>query len=377
MSDARVPSGGSPLRRFRIAHERELIRVLRVRGPLTRQELIDETGLSRTTLYAIIGELLEAGAIVESPSREAPRRGRPVSVISLDPRSSSVVGVEIGRTHIGVVVANLAHEVIASVSQAFELERTADEIARGAIDAVHDAFTENGLSFGRLDAIVIGIPLFFGGTSEGGEELQADLGERIGRAFGVQPVFENNARLVALAEMQFGSAAGVDDLLYVHLDEGVGGGIVLGRRLIVGPHGRAGELGHVSVSAEGPVCWCGGRGCLERYLALSELSERTGFPIADLLGAPDLADRIDEQIGLLARVIAGQLSALDLRVVVLGGVLGNVDGVAARVADHLASIVPAYIRESVEVRAASLGALGSARGGIVLSLAEGVSAVTD
>ena len=361
----------SPLRRFRDAHEHEILRVLREYGPRTRHELHEETGLSRTTLYAIINDLVDAGAIVESASTEIRGRGRPVTTLSLDTSASKVVGVELGRGHISVAIANLAHQIIASSTQTLALSHTAREIADAAISTIEQALSSNRLSTGKLEKIVIGTPLFFGGESRYVEEIQTDIAAHIEHRFGTSPLFENNARLVALAEMHFGTARDVDDLLYVHLDEGVGGGIVLSRRIMDGPHGRAGEVGHISVDASGPDCWCGGKGCLERYLALPRLAETLKETVPALLADPLLLSRIGEHLDLLSRVIAGQLSALDLRVAVLGGALGQVDGVAARVITQVRAIVPAYIRDEVDIRVATLGALGSARGAIVLGLADG------
>lgn len=361
---------GSPLRRFREAHEQDVERALRTRGPLTRQELQAATGLSRTTLYAIISRLAEDGAVVESRAAQS-GRGRPASVVSLDPNAAQYIGVELGRNHIGVVVANLRHEVVAGEDFAAPYGASAREVGDAALTAIEATLRGGGLTAMRVNSIVIGTPLFFGRGAENEEQVREEIARRVRDRFELTPAFANNARLVALAEMRFGAAADADDLVYIHLDEGVGGGVVLGRQLVNGGHGRAGEIGHITVDPNGVECWCGGVGCLERYVAVPELARRAGVSTEALLRAPDLVELVDGGLRLLACVVAGLLSTLDLRVVVLGGPLGVAPGVARRVRELVDAIVPDHLRGDLDIRVASLGTLGSARGGVVHGLGEG------
>ncbi|MEJ1154748.1 ROK family transcriptional regulator [Microbacterium marmarense] len=364
-----VHVSSSPLRRFRHAHEQDIERALRSRGPLTRQELQDVTGLSRTTLYSIVNALTADGVIVESRVQTSQRRGRPASVLSLDPAAAQVIGVELGRSHIGVTVANLRHEIVAGSDRSAPVGRNAGEIGAAAIDAIDEALRDAGLTSARLDAIVVGTPLSFGTGAQAADRVREDVGARMLARYGVAPVFANNARLVALAEMRFGAGADVDDLIYLHLDEGVGGGVVLDRRIVDGRHGRAGELGHISVDVDGPPCWCGGIGCLERYLALPELAAYIGSSASEMLAHPGLVEHIDGRLGVLSRVVAGLLTTLDVRRVVLGGTLGRANGIAPRVEELVRILSPDHVAVDVDVRPAVLGRRGSAQGGVVLGLA--------
>lgn len=346
-----------------------MARALRELGPLSRAELQDATGLSRTTLHAVVGDLLTDGVILERHP-DAPRgRGRPVARLVLNARAAALIGVEIGRGHIGVVSANLTHEFLGGASAPFDLTRDAEVIASATVDAIAGHIARESLVAERVASIVIGTPLFFGADAGFLDRVQSAIAARLVVDFGVHPVFENNARLVALAEMRFGAAVDVDDLLYIHLDEGVGGGIVLGGRIVEGAaSGRAGELGHVSVAPDGPPCWCGGRGCLERFVALGELAEATGASVADLVREPLAQPVVRDRVPLIAQVLAGQLTALDLRRVVLGGALGTGPGIAKAVHALVRELVPRHVRDGLDVRPAQLGPLGSARGGIVRAM---------
>ena len=87
--------------------------------------------------------------------------------------------------------------------------------------------------------------------------------EQLARRLGVPVDVDNDANLGALAEFTFGAARGLDDVIYVKVSSGIGAGIILGGRLHRGVTGNAGEIGHVEVRADGVVCRCGNRGCLE------------------------------------------------------------------------------------------------------------------
>jgi len=100
-------------------------------------------------------------------------------------------------------------------------------------------------------------------------DIAGRLGERIGRPVAVG----NDATCAALAEWRVGAGRGHDDLVMITLGTGIGGGLVLGGRLVVGRNGFAGEFGHMVVDPYGPPCPCGRRGCWERYASGSGLAQ--------------------------------------------------------------------------------------------------------
>lgn len=94
---------------------------------------------------------------------------------------------------------------------------------------------------------------------------EVPLARVLGKAFGVPVRVENDANAAALAEYRFGAGRGVEDLVYLTMSTGVGGGVVSGGRLVEGATGAAGELGHIPIVRGGRRCACGLRGCLEAY----------------------------------------------------------------------------------------------------------------
>ncbi len=91
---------------------------------------------------------------------------------------------------------------------------------------------------------------------------------------GIPVTVLNDAHAGALGEGGFGAARGMSDFLYVSLGTGIGAAIVKGGRVLGGDHGRAGELGHISVDQRGPKCACGSRGCLETFVSAAALEGR-------------------------------------------------------------------------------------------------------
>ena len=168
-------------------------------------------------------------------------------------------------------------------------------------------------------------------------DLAAALRQRTGQPVAVV----NDASAAALGEQRVGAGRGHRDVVMLTLGTGVGGGVVVGGRLVTGANGFAGELGHVIVEDGGRPCPCGNRGCLEAYAAGSAIGRRAAQRLADER-TPSLLREVDECTGkavtLAARdgdelarevlleagrwlgiAIAGLVNALDPEVVLLGG----------------------------------------------------------
>ena len=191
------------------------------------------------------------------------------------------------------------------------------------------------------------------------------LVDTVSERLGLPAAVENDATAGALAEWWFGAgrSRGVDDLVYLTISTGVGGGLVLGGQLYTGVAGNAGELGHLTVIYDGRQCGCGRRGCLEAYasgtnirarareaIAAGETSSLDALPsfsakeVAEQARAGDpLAARIwDETMAMLGSGVANILDIFNPKLVVLGG------GVT-RVGDQL--LVPvreAALRDAME-----------------------------
>jgi len=129
------------------------------------------------------------------------------------------------------------------------------------------------------------------------------------------PTFlDGDAKALALGEGRFGAARGVDDYLAMVVSTGIGGGIVLGGRLLDGGAGNAGHIGHVIVADDGRPCGCGARGCLEAHASGTAIAATTGGAPAD---APVAArEEAGRWVGI---AVASVANLLDLRLAVVAG----------------------------------------------------------
>ncbi len=155
------------------------------------------------------------------------------------------------------------------------------------------------------------------------------------------PVFlGNDANLAALGEWYYGAGQGHHDLIYLTISTGIGGGVIVDDRLLLGSHGLAAEMGHVTVSPDGPMCGCGHRGHLEAYASgtaigrfvkeqlaqgvpssLSELANPTGL---DISIAAEQGDQLAQSAfaragGYIGRAVGDYLHLFNPTIIIIGG----------------------------------------------------------
>jgi glucokinase len=143
------------------------------------------------------------------------------------------------------------------------------------------------------------------------------LAKAVGERLGVPAWIENDANAAALAEHRLGAGRGVDNLVLVTLGTGVGGGLILNGRLYHGASGGAGEIGHMQLESEGPVCGCGRRGCLEALASGRALADR----------ALEIVD--SEPRGILARLLRESGGELDAKLLEDAAKVGDASAEAA------------------------------------------------
>ncbi|MFN8619299.1 MAG: ROK family protein [Chloroflexota bacterium] len=116
-----------------------------------------------------------------------------------------------------------------------------------------------------------------------------ELGPKLADPLGIPFAMERDTNVAVLGERAFGAARGTDDVVYLTVSTGIGGAVVTGGRLLSGPDGVAGELGHLSVDYDGPICGCGGVGHLERLAAGSGMARSAREALDAGAHAPELA----------------------------------------------------------------------------------------
>jgi predicted NBD/HSP70 family sugar kinase len=291
-----------------------VIEALGLRGVASRAEIARATGLSRTTVSSLVGDLKGAGLVVErADDGEAHDQsvGRPPVLLSFDRSAGAVVGIDFGHSHIGVVVGDLSHTVLAELWRDVDVDSSASHGLDIATDLVESALDEAGVERERVLGVGMGIPGPI--TSENGTvgstsilpgwvgvDAASAMQERLGMVVRV----ENDANLGALAELVWGAGRGAQDFLFVSVRSGIGAALVIDGRLYRGTGGTAGELGHTLFRENGEVCRCGNRGCLETVAGTVAVARAFNAVRGEDIAIHELIQRAHDGDSLAQRVIA-------------------------------------------------------------------------
>lgn len=276
---------------------------VRAAGLIARVQLAKELGVSPASVTTITSELIEAGLIEEVAApreSEATGRGRPAVALGVRADTFRVAGMKLSDREHTAVIIDFAGNMIAHVAIP---NRPGPLTVAELLDAVDSLLkrvcSKAGIARTELAGVGIGVPGFVD-VAEGMVLWSSVLAERsvplaaiAGARIGLPVTVDNDANLVALAELWFGAGRSLSDFAVVTIEHGVGMGLVLNHRIYRGSQRLGMELGHTKVQLDGALCRCGQRGCLEAYVADYALAReaatalnwvyREGQPIGVLL----------------------------------------------------------------------------------------------
>jgi predicted NBD/HSP70 family sugar kinase len=262
-----------------------IVRELHAHGALSRSELVARTGLTRSAIRSLVGELVDAGLAAEGPATRLGTPGRPSPVVRLVAGSAVVVALDIAVDSLAAAVVGLGGRTLARV----RIERSRDHSSVDEIAADLTGLARTVLGRRPAAEPVVGIGVAVVGVvrrSDGVVSMAPNLGwrdiplgDRLAGALDLSvPIsVANEADLGTLAELRRGAAVGADDLVYISGEVGVGGGVIVGGRPLTGVAGYAGEVGHMPVNPEGAPCRCGSVGCWETEVGEDALLVRAGL----------------------------------------------------------------------------------------------------
>ncbi len=289
-----------------------IFRAIRALGPIARIALARRTLLNAGTVTNIVDELLDAG-LVEETGQGVSRVGRRPVFLEVKPTARYAIGIDIARDAISGAVVDLAGHQRTRLHEAAGPWLTGEMIRTAACDVIDRLLTR--LSEEERAALIgVGIGAFGplslrsgGFLAPPGFDSWQDLALKphIQTHFGLPTFVDNNGNTGALAELWFGAGQGIENFVFLSLGTGIGGGLVLDGELYRGNHDVAGELGHISIDANGPRCACGNYGCLELYASVPRVLAATRAALAT--GEPSmLRARVhgDEELTLDAIITA-------------------------------------------------------------------------
>ena len=370
---------------LRLANRSHVVHTIKQFGGLTQVELAEATGLSAASISTIVRELLAAGVVDTATTT---RSGRRAQMVTLARRMGLAAGVLVGQRHLRMVLGDFTHEVVATHSLPLPHEHRADTTLDRVALLLVDMVERVGSSLDEMVGIGLGVPapveestgmISVNGLMPGWEGVHVGqvLAKRLGRPVHV----DNDANLGALAEATLGAARDYADSIFIRASHGTGAGIVINGRLHRGFAGTAGEIGHVQVDPQGPVCRCGSRGCLDAVVGGNALLE----PLRTSHGALTLRDVVSRTLAgdrgcahvvadagaTIGRVAAGLGAAFNPQCIVVGGELAETgevllgplrDEVRRRVLHNRIApleVVPAALGQQAEVMGALVHALQS------------------
>ena len=312
-----------------------ILRLVHRSGAASRAQLTRLTGLNRSTIGALVAELVERGLVEERTPDPTKLAGRPSPIVAASDRVVALaVNPEIDAITVGVVaLSGVVHRRIRfATSSPTAAEAVA--ITAGIVEELRPELSEYsiigiGVAVPGLvrasDGLVRHAP-HLGGVDE-------PLGDLLAAATGLPVVAANDASLGVTAERYFGAGQGMTDLIYLNGgSSGIGGGLVVGGVAAGGRAGYAGEFGHIRVSASGQKDSAGIEGTLEaeetRDALIEVLGLRGSETDADSLERALLASdsaavhaEVARQLDFLAVALAGAVNVLNPQVIVLGGFL--------------------------------------------------------
>ncbi|HDQ70764.1 MAG TPA: ROK family protein [Chloroflexi bacterium] len=216
-----------------------------------------------------------------------------------------VVGVDLGGTKISTALVDVNGQIIAHDYRETQADKGQAVVIDRMLDAVRQVMEQADIPKAQVRAVGIGAPGpldIHAGVVIAPPNLpgwrDVPLKELIEERVGIKTFLENDANAAALAEHRFGAGQGCDHVIYVTVSTGVGGGLILDGKLYHGAEGAAGEVGHITILPNGPLCGCGNRGCLEALASGTAIAKRAREVVSR--GAPtviaELADGDPERI---------------------------------------------------------------------------------
>jgi predicted NBD/HSP70 family sugar kinase/predicted transcriptional regulator len=304
-----------------------IINLLRLTGSLSRTEIAERAGLAPSCLTRLVRELLAEGVVVEI-GKSGSSGGRPAVLLALNAEYARTIGVKVELRRIVAASVDMGGTIRDRAETVFDHTPAPHE----AIEAI--VHLANRLRCGRTLGVGVSISGFVDPVT--GADLyspilgweKVPLREPLAERLGVPVWVENDVNALALAERWYGAGRRFQHFVCITVGEGIGAGVVIQGEIYRGAFGGAGELGHITIDPDGPVCRCQERGCLEVYASdrfLEEEATRLGFStIADMAraardggnGARDAFARMGKFLGFGTKNL---VNLLNPEAIVLGG----------------------------------------------------------
>jgi predicted NBD/HSP70 family sugar kinase len=336
-----------------------VLRLIREGRAVTRTDVMDVTGLSRSTVMQRLGVLLSAGLVLEQPEAGPSSGGRRPAALSFNERVGVVLAADLGARHGRLAVCDLGGAALAEREEPIRIADGPEPVLEWVARTFDELLAEAGRGRPDILATAVGVP----GPVEAGRPASPPImpgwdgypvAEWLTERLGAPALLERDVNAMALGEHR-SHWADLPHMIFVKVATGIGAGIISGGELLRGNHGRAGDIGHIRAIRQSDVmCTCGNRGCvavLATGTAVIRQLGEAGMPVASTADVVDLVrsgnavamHQVREAGRVLGAALAAVVSVVAPSLIVVGG----------EMADASEPLL-AGIRESVYQRASAL-----------------------
>ena len=238
---------------------------------ISRTDLAEEMGLTRAAVTLIVNDLLENGVILEAESRAIPN-GRPPVVLEINPKRGLVAAVDMGATHVNIALADFSAKIIEETSFPFDIKQGPQVCLAEVRRILQELLDRYGISISEIMAVGVGVP---GPVIKDAGMVMSPpimpgwdrypIRKTLEEAWGCPVSLNNDAELGALGEWAYGAGRGEKNLAFIKVGSGIGAGLIINQQIYGGTTGSAGEIGHITIEENGPLCTCGNHGCMEAF----------------------------------------------------------------------------------------------------------------
>jgi glucokinase-like ROK family protein len=256
-----------------------ILNTIRLNGPISRAEIAKKTKLTPPTVTNLVAELLESKLVRESEIGVS-KGGRKPILLTIDWKSSYVIGLDVGGHRATAVLTDLNAEVEIQQVQTLPTQLTVKSLLHFLVTMIENIINDSGIT--RRSIIGIGIGMHgivnhskgIGVFAPNFNLRNVPIKDVLQAQFSIPTYVENDARALTLGEAWFGNGIGFENIICVNLGVGIGSGVILKNELFHGRNGIAGEVGHTIVDLNGSKCSCGSYGCLQTVAGGGVLKER-------------------------------------------------------------------------------------------------------
>ena len=355
------------LRKFNLA---AVLRIVHHERSISRSELSMRTGLNRSTISTLIGELSTKGLVYENGESVGKKVGRPSTVVQSNENTVAiVVNPEIDAINVGVVgLGGHVHKQSRFETNGSPTVAETIKITNAIIGGLTSVSKEN------LQIVGIGLAIpelirkedGFIETAHHLDWKDVPIAKIMEEATGFRTRAANEAYLSTLAEQTFGSGNGIKDMVFMNGGpSGIGGGIITGGQLVSGFQGFAGELGHTTIRVDGEADSANVRGTVEAEVSRTRLLSLLNLKSADFneldhalrtSKSPAVLAEVGRQLEYLALAISNLINLLNPELIILGGFLGSIYSMDIKRIQKIVekyTLKPSY--ENVRISRAALG----------------------